>query len=364
MQPKFTIIYAFRNRDVNRVRLSLFSLEKQILKNFEVHFIDYGSTQNYENQIKAVIDDFPFVTYHYIAHEGLLWNKSKALNYGITKATTNYIITADIDVLFATNFTEQIETLAKPTEFVLFKIGYLPEEITPSIIEKTTFELLRPKHYGDTFGIGLFPKAALEKVKGLDTFFHFYGSEDEDLNYRLKVAGYKLNRCEAQLLLHQWHPRYPQKAKETLTVTPRLTNIQRINQRHFLSHKERNIIEPEQHSFWNQWYSKSDFQILKQPDETFVIDNIKAKVCHFLNYELIAYKGKVIKVIFKEAAYYNTLKYKLKTLLKMQSQPYLSMKQINDLVLEKIIFDYSHYNYAFTISKSLKEIEFSVNLKN
>jgi glycosyltransferase involved in cell wall biosynthesis len=364
MQPKFTIIYAYRNRDVKRAKLSLLSLKKQSQKNFEVQFIDYGSTENYANQIKTVIDDFSFVTYHYVAHKGLLWNKSKALNYGISKTTTDYIVIADVDVLFASSFIEKIETLANLKQFTLFKIGYLPEEITSANIKKTAFQLLKPKHYGDTFGIGLFPKVALEKVKGLDTFFHFYGSEDEDLNNRLKVAGYQLCRNKESLLLHQWHPRYPQKKKEKLTITPRLSNIQRINQRHFLSHKERKIIVPEQNEYWNECYSKSDYKILKQPDVTLIIDNIKAKIDHFLNYELIAYKGKVVTVIFKEAVYYNTLKYKLKTLLKIQSQPYLSMKQVNDQVLKKIIFEYRNYNYAYIISDDLKEIEFTIDLRN
>ncbi len=36
--------------------------------------------------LEEVINEFSFANYHYIGHEGLLWNKSKALNYGIQKA--------------------------------------------------------------------------------------------------------------------------------------------------------------------------------------------------------------------------------------------------------------------------------------
>jgi Glycosyl transferase family 2 len=364
MQPKYTIIYAYRNRDVKRVKLSLLSLKKQSQKNFEVQFIDYGSTANYAEKIKTVIDDFPFVTYRYIAHKGLLWNKSKALNYGISKTNTESVVIADVDVLFAPNFIEKIETLATPTQFTLFKIGYLSKEVIPSVIEKSTFESLKPKHYGDTYGIGLFPKEALFKVKGLDTFFHFYGSEDEDLNNRLKVTGYQLNRCKEALLLHQWHPRYPQKKDEKLTVTPRLTNIQRINQRHFLWQKEEGIIMPYQNEYWNQCYSKSDYETLLQPNKTLTIYNIKAQITHFLNYELATYKGKIIKVVFIEADYYKTLKYKLKKILNIHFQPYVSLKEINDQLLEKIIFEYKDYNYAYKVSDDLNEIEFTIDLRN
>jgi glycosyltransferase involved in cell wall biosynthesis len=364
MQQKYTIIYAYRNRDVELVRLSLLSLERQSLKNFEVQFIDYGSTDNYVNQVKAVIDDFSFVNYHYVAHQGLLWNKSKAINYGITNTNTDYIVIADVDVLFEPNFIKQLETLAKPTQFSLFKIGYLPKETTSENIEKTAFELLKPKHYGDTFGIGLFSKEALLKIKGLDTFFHFYGSEDEDLNNRLKVAGYELNRCKEALLLHQWHPRYPQKKDEKLTVTPRLINIQRINQRHFLWQKEEGIIMPYQNEYWNQCYSKSDYETLMQPNKMLTIYNIKAQITHFLNYELVTYKGEIIKVVFIEADYYKTLKYKFKKTLNIHFQPYVSMKEINDQLLEKIIFEYKDYNYAYKVSDDLKQIEFTIDLRN
>jgi Glycosyl transferase family 2 len=364
MQPKYTIIYAYRNRDVERIRLSLLSLERQSLKNFEVQFIDYGSTVDYANKIKGVIDSFTFVTYHYIAHKGLLWNKSKAINYGISKSKTDYIVITDVDVLFASSFIEKIETLANLKQFVLFKIGYLPEETNSSHIENTDFLLLKPTHLGDTYGIGLFPKEALFKVKGLDTFFHFYGSEDEDLNNRLITAGYKLNRCEDDLLLHQWHPRYPQKKDIKLTVTPRLTNIQRINQRHFLWQKEEGVIVSNQNKNWNQCYSKSDFELLKQPEKTIIINNLKSHITHFLNYEIETCKGKIIKIIFKEADNYNSPKHKVKKILNKGSQPYLSMKQVNDQVLEKIIFDYRNYNYAYIVSEDLKQIEFTIDLRN
>ncbi|WP_298556309.1 galactosyltransferase-related protein [uncultured Algibacter sp.] len=363
MNPAYTILFAYRNRDPNRVKLSLLSLKKQKRINFEVVFIDYGSTLDYSKNISEVVGNFEFSTYCYIGHKGLLWNKSKALNYGITKSKTDTIFIADVDVLVAPSFSVVIESLIKPNQFSLFKIGYLPESISSDTIEKSSFEELKPKHYGDTFGIGLFPKKALEKVNGLDEFFHFYGSEDEDLNFRLTTAGYNMNRCESNLLLHQWHERYPQKAKEELTITPRLSNIQRINQRHFLRHKENQeftLGEVEN----RKYYTKSDFEILKNPSKIIEIDNIEAKVIHVLNYELRTIKGDIAQIVFKESTYYNSSKYKVKSVLNKQSQPYLSMKQVNDLVLQKVLFDYRNHNYIYEVSKDLKIIEFTIDLRN
>lgn len=363
MQPKFTIVFAYRNRDSKRVRLSLLSLKKQIQINFEVVFIDYGSMPYYSEGIKQVVDTFEYATYHYIGHNGLLWNKSKALNYGITKAQTETIFIADVDVIFAQNFSGLVENLMNSNQFHLFKIGYLPQSVTTEFIESSDFERLKPKHYGDTFGIGLFPKSALIKVGGLDEFFHFYGSEDEDLNFRLISAGYKMCRCEENILLHQWHERYPRKTKENLTVTPRLSNIQRINQRHFLRHKE-NQKAVLNETRKRRYYNKSDYKILEKPTKIITIENIEAHVVHYLNFELPHRKNDIIKLIVKESTYYKSLKYNIKTVLKKQAQPYLSMKQVNDLVLQKIIFNYRDFNYAYEISEDLKTILFSIDLKN
>ena len=364
MQSKFTIIYAYRNRDVERVRLSLRSLKNQSTQNFEVLFIDYGSTDDFTQKVKMIMNEFSFVTYHYIAHEGLLWNKSKALNYGISKTNSEYIVISDVDVLFASDFVKQLENLANPNQFSLFKISYLPQEISSETIETKAFNELKSTHSGDTFGIGLFPKKALEKVKGLDTFFHFYGSEDEDLNNRLISAGYTFNRCEDFLLLHQWHPRYPKKKDQKLTVIPRLSNIQRINQRHFLWQKEMNIKMPYRSKNWSRCYSKIDYEVLKQPHKSIVINNLKAQVIHFLNHELSASSGTIIKVVFKEDEYYNSSKYKVKKILNVHMQTYLTLKEINDLLLEKIIFEYKDFNYSYVISKNLDKIEFTIDLRN
>lgn len=363
MALKFTFVYAYRDRDVDRVNLSLLSLEKQERKNFEVQFIDYGSNSKYANLVKDIVGRYSFASYHYIAHEGLLWNKSKAINYGFLKAKTEFVFISDVDILFDSGFTKTLVNVAKLDQFALFKIGYLGRETDSENIKNKTFKLLKPTHYGDTFGVGLFPKSGLKKVKGLDTFFHFYGSEDEDLNQRLIVAGYKLYRYEKPLLLHQWHPRYPQRAKEKLTVTPRLYNIQRINQRHYLWHKYQSVIVPSGNVGWNQVFLKDDFTILENSERTYNLDNVKAKVIHVLDHELLTYEGQVVTIIFEESPYYRTFKYRVKCVLNKQTQPYISMKEINDLILQRIVFKYRHYNYAYKVASNLEKITFSIDLR-
>lgn len=364
MTPTITIVYAYRNRDAQRVKLSLLSLQQQTAHGFEVVFVDYGSETPYAQVIKEVVTAFDFASYHYVGHPGLLWNKSKALNYGIRQAKGEYILINDVDVILHPKAMETFQRLCAPETFILFKIGYLPESVSLEKVTTTPFDDLKPGHTGDTFGIGLFPKAALEHVHGLDEFFHFYGSEDADLNARLQHAGFKLFRENQLLFLHLWHPRYPKKKDKQLTKQPRLYNAQRINQQHYLSQKKREISMTPNQKDWGHCCKPEDKEQLSTPDITLQLPNIESVVTHFLREELKLYKRKIVAVTFYEEAYYKSLKYKLKTRLGKQSQPYIPMKAVNDKILKTIVFDYRHYNYEFKVADDLKEIRFIIDLKS
>ncbi len=360
MQVEFTIIYAFRNREADRVQLSLMSLEQQQLQNFKVLFIDYGSEPTYSEAVKDIVEQFSFATYHYVAHEGLLWNKSKAINYGIKLTKTPYIITADVDVLFVPHFAETVVKHIEPHGFLLFKIGYLSKLETKRQLSALNFTSITTTHVGDTFGIGLFSKLALETVGGLDEFFHFYGSEDEDLNVRLQAAGFKLNRCHEVMLYHQWHRRYPQKKEVLLQVQPRLTNVLRINQRQFLWHTYHKITHPNPKS-WGHCYDKVDIKTLERPEVVIQLDNIMAHVDHCFGEVLKRYSKTIVQVIVNEAPYFKSLKYRIKKFLGKETQPYMTMKAVNDLILKAIVFHYRDMNYSYTISTDLKQICFTID---
>lgn len=363
MNPKYSIIFAYRNRDSERVRMSLKSLSNQSNQDFEVVFVDYGSNDAYADKIKSAVEEFDFAFYHYVAHTGLLWNKSKALNYGIKNANSEFVVLADVDVLFAPNFITSLNALRDVNSFNLFKISYLDKSVELKDIDTERLNQLKVSHVGDTFGIGLFPKVALEKVKGLDTFFHFYGSEDEDLNSRLEAAGFSQKRYNEQLLWHQWHPTYSSE-KESLTVSPRLSNIKRINQRHFLWHKEEHATEPINAQNWHRVFTKADLDTLNHPDETITLLNIEAYVVHFLRIVMPSYNNQVVSVVFQQDEYYKSLKYKLKNTLNKETQRYISLKEVNDLVLKEIIFKYKDFNYKYEVADDLETISFTIDLNS
>ncbi len=58
---KVTIVFPFRDRDMQRVKRSLDSLQEQTCNDFIVMFIDYGSNPNLSKEIKALVIHYSFV---------------------------------------------------------------------------------------------------------------------------------------------------------------------------------------------------------------------------------------------------------------------------------------------------------------
>lgn len=103
-------------------------------------------------------------------------------------------------------------------------------------------------------------------------------------------------------------------------------------------------------------------QKLENPDIIIKTPNILAQVEHLLREELPAVENQVIRMEFFENSYYASNKHRLKKLLGKQTQPYISMKDVNDMVLKEILFNYRDYNYSFEINKGLKTIVFCIQL--
>jgi len=353
-----SIVYANRNRDLKRIQHSWDSLQTQNKKDFEVVFVDYGSKPALVEELKQLSRNYRFIKFYHLPVSGLLWNKSKALNYGIAKSSSEHIFIADVDLIFHQNTIYYFQEIINKDIFHLFPLGYLPPKQSGDI----HFESLKPTRFGDINGMILVSKEALIAVRGLDEFFHFYGSEDEDLFLRLEHFGLKREISKNRYFYHQWHQSFSASKEKKLTANPRLSNAMRINQRHYNFHKTQKIIFPEHQEPINPHLENLHPEILNSPDVSFQIPNIAAYVEHFLEYELKRYSGKTLALTFYCDPYYHSIKYKVKLALGKHTQPYLSMKEVNDLLLKKIIFEFKDYNYSYCISKDLKKIEFCIKL--
>jgi len=362
MQTKITVIYAYRNRDSERVRLSLQSLQKQSYQNFDVQFVDYGSEHQFAEEIEDVVKRFSFATYHYIAHEGLLWNKSKALNYGIQNAQGQYVFIADVDILFHPNTMSLFEAICNEKTAFLFNLSYLDKSNSLKINSKIEFESLPIKHSGKVNGMVLVSKKAITNIYGYDNFFHFYGSEDVDLHERLKNIGLSLVYRDELYFKHIWHKIYNTYDDSQMSLVPRLYNVKRINQEHYFFNKTHHIKAPINQENWEHVILKNDLKGLMNPDKIIELSNIHSVVTHFFEVELDTYKNRVVKIILEEDNYYKSLKYKIKRMLNKQTVFYMSIKQMNDLVLSKIIYKYRDYNYSYNIASNLKCIIFTIKL--
>ncbi|WP_115461513.1 glycosyltransferase family 2 protein [Winogradskyella aurantiaca] len=360
MKNRITIIYAYRDRNVELVENSLQSLIVQSSQDFSIVFVDYGSQANRSQKLKTFINEVDNISYYYVGHPGLLWNKSKALNYGIRSVQSDFVLTADVDVLFPSNFIECCHGLLDASKFTLFKIAYLTKSSTSKLKFPLDILELGHSHIGQTFGIGLYPRAAFESVSGYDEFFHFYGFEDEDINNRLVMSG-----CTQDLndttIFHQWHEKFPRQLKNELSVIPRYKHALRLNQQHFVWNKstKRTMANTKQ---WGQCWNFDDLDRLKNPDQTIKLNNNLSVLNHFFEVQLMQIPSKVVKIEITESPIARSLKFKLKSLLNKTTQVYLNMSEVNDLILKQIVFKYSDHNYSFRISEDLKRITLIISL--
>ncbi|WP_245984213.1 glycosyltransferase family 2 protein [Gillisia mitskevichiae] len=357
-----SIIYANRNRDLKRVKASFDSIKNQTEAKFRVVFVDYGSEEPLVDNLKQLCNSYEFVTPYFLPVSLLLWNKSKALNYGILQTKTPYIFIADVDLVFHPETITLLNNLAVEDKFFLFSLGYLDRAESRKLTQSYNFEDLRPSRFGDVNGMILASKEAFLEVNGFDEFFHFYGSEDEDLFARMEKVGYKREANAAHYFNHNWHQSFAGSEDEIITGNPRVKNIMRINQRHFLRNMEKEIIKPIRQTEMGKVICKEESDLLQKPTKTVKIYNILSHVEHFLGEELPSYTGEIIKVEFVEDPYFHTLKHKLKKLLGKQTQKYCSLKEINDKVLKQIVYNYRDSNYSFKVADDLKSIDFRIQL--
>ncbi len=359
---KLSILFAYRNREVSRIKRCLESLKAQHKNEFEVIFVDYGSDDSFSKPIKKTVETFEFANYTYVAHPGLLWNKSKALNFAVRQAKGNSVLIADVDILFKTSAVDFLLSKNTDKSFYLFRLGYLNQTESNKVINSTSFEQLRVKHFGVINGLVLLSKEAFISVNGLDDFFHFYGSEDVDFYNRLEQFGLKKINCKEDLFYHMWHRIYNSYDDSKFEVTPRHFNIKKINLQHLIHNKELKIIKPNTNINFGEIFFKKDEKLLDHPEIFISINNEHAKVWHFLNVGINHYSGKVVKFTVTEDSYFNSTKFFLKKILKKKDRVPISMKNTSDMVLGKIISTYQNHNYRFEISNDLKTILWTIQL--
>lgn len=206
MTPDLSILFAFRNREQIRVKRCLDSLSKQTHTNFEVIFVDTGSELELAAEIKKLVESYDFATYIYTDTRGLYWNKGEAINIAADRATADYLLSTDIDMIYAENFVEVMLEKASPDARVNAFNYFLPEDFNDwRNIQKYKDDFQK----GDKTQVGgalMIPKAVYDEIGGYDEYYRLWGLEDIDFTRRLDWYGLKhITVGDETSYYHQWH---------------------------------------------------------------------------------------------------------------------------------------------------------------
>ena len=354
---KITIVYTFRNRDTIRVKRTLDSIALQSDKDFEVLFIDYGSTEVIAAEVLKVVKGYEFVKHDYMYVQYQPWSKSKALNYALRKISSSYFFVADVDMIFHSSFISKVKGLIQenPLRNVYFKVGFLAES---TIINDEKFENF-PVHFESTneaTGLSLFLTDNLKKLNGFDEFYHFWGAEDTDIHIRLKNAGDEVYFYDSEILmLHQWHPSYLSTERKTLTLNLQLSGIVQLNHQHLKDTIAQKRTKSNNEN-WGISISKEENALLDMPVKRIIVKNHKSEIDHFLYFTLKQQASLVTEYQFQLDLEQGSLEQIIKKFFHKKVPQYYSLKEINDLILSNLVTDLTRKNYRYQVAPDLKSI--------
>lgn len=354
-----SIIYPYRNRNLNHVQNSLDSLRDQSRKDFEVFFVDYGSDLELSKEVKDLCKKYSFINYKYYSVQDQPWNKSRALNSVIKDLNKGFCFVSDVDMIFDPNFVKKAIQLQEPDKSVYFQVGFLSPQDKAKDIKFQEFQKYR-KSTDEATGLSMFPVEVLHNLRGFDEFYHFWGAEDTDIHERIKNAGCQLEfYTEEIMMLHQWHPSYRSKESAELTSDLQLGGIVALNHQHLKSVmcNKTTMVNP---NHWGEIMSDTQFEELQQAQVDLELTNEKCAIDDLLYGQLPLMNNRVFKIRINQSSVPNSLRYKTKKLLNKKILLYYSLKEVNDLLLLHLISFYRDRSYYYKVIDSGKIIEFAI----
>lgn len=208
-KPIVSLVVGFRDRDMDRVKRFLASLQKQTVQDLELIFVDYGSSAEIAIQARKTVEAYPFCRYIYSDTRGYPWNRSRALNTGAHFARADYVMTTDVDILFPRDFLETAISQISHDRVVHCYPYFLPPKFS-DWENYSAYAVELPKgDFGFKGGCQIVFGEVFAAAGGFDEYYQYWGLEDLDLSNRLSTLGiqeYWLNDLNVYIY-HQWHPR-------------------------------------------------------------------------------------------------------------------------------------------------------------
>lgn len=355
-----SLVLTNRNRDLDIVRKCLESLKKQSEKSFDCFMVDYGSDENYLNQLKEFLQKFPEIKFISCPVSGQLWNKSRAINIALKQIVSPYFLVGDIDMLFSPVFFERINEIKNEEEIWYFKVGFLNKNES---LRNLNFNEYQPSFHSnaEATGITLFPTQKLKDLNGYDEFYHGWGAEDTDVHIRMKNAGVKVSFYDSEILVkHQWHPKY-YRSKES--KQPFHNQLERINHYYLLQTKSNtNRIKANCNIDFGKMPLVSEYQKLKQKiDNSFKIDNSQLNLEAVLS-QITNFSDETISLTVISGPFLSQIKNSANKLMNKKYIPYLSMEDINNRLLLEIINKYRNNAYCYTFDRKKNTITVIIHL--
>lgn len=208
---RISVIIPARNRAGLRLSMCLASLRHQEMPASQVEILlsDFGSDAEHAASLRALCKTYDCV---YIRTEtNALWNRSLALNIAVRRATGAYVLSTDVDMLFAPNFLQVVfAELMKGNIFVVCRCRDLPEDTADRVWSSADYDaLLARSTFREFPGTGACQAVRREwllAVRGYDEKYVYWGYEDRDMFQRAKRAGLDIVWIHDKTsMLHQWH---------------------------------------------------------------------------------------------------------------------------------------------------------------
>ena len=191
-EPLLTIAASNKNRlklDELASQWFLKSIQWQDCQNFELLIADGGS-DNYE-EIKEYFEahEGP-IKMRIVQHKiGDVFLRALLNNVGVRNSRTEYIMTTDVDMLFARGFVKTLTGLLEPNCLIESRTMYLKDYIMKEIYDGLCDPYENPeclkrgriKKRTTAGGCQCMCKDSWTKVRGFDETFYGWGSEDYDL---------------------------------------------------------------------------------------------------------------------------------------------------------------------------------------
>lgn len=350
-----TIVLTNRNRNLNIVKNCLESLSNQSKKEFELFFVDYGSDSDYLIELKKLVVNYPKVHLILCPVNGQLWNKSRAINIALKQTKTPYFLVGDVDLIFSPQFISTAYELMNSNNVYYFKYGFLSQDES---LKKKTFEEYEIDFDGsiDVAGTTLFSTQQLREINGYDEFYHGWGAEDVDVHLRMSNLGCQIVFYNSSILLkHQWHPK---QYRSKISKQPFHIGLEGINHVYMDISKRTKRIVANQNQSWGEMTDVIMYEKLKsvKPTVDLSLTNsltlIRAALMQFVNFN-----QEILNLRVEEVD--NVIKFKngLKKMFNKKSITYISMEEVNSLILEEIIKNYRNNPYEYKFDRNLKYIQ-------